>query len=265
VVALDGFEYLDITLDDGIATVVLNGPHDGNRLTPRGHEELVHLWPRLAADDRIRAVVVTGAGDDFSAGPSPELFATMTSGDIPHVMQIMDDIRQMILNAIDFPKPTVSALNGTASGGVLAFGLLNDVVIAERHVVFADKHVLAGVAAGDGGVLIWPMAMGVTRAKRFLLLGDDLTATDAERLGLVTEVVDTGTSKDRAQEYAARLAALPQNALRYTKRALNEWMRLALPAYSVSWGGEVMTATGTDTSQADRLIVETMAATGTTS
>jgi enoyl-CoA hydratase len=241
----EDFEFLEITVEAGVATVVLNGPHDGNRLTPKGHDELVGIWPRLALDDAIRAVVVTGAGSDFSAGPSPELFATMTSGDIPYIMHVMDDVRQMLINAIDFPKPTVAAINGTAMGGVLAFGLLNDIVIAERHVVFADKHVQAGVAAGDGGVLLWPVSMGLMRAKRFMLMGDELSAEEAERIGLITEVVDTGTSKVRAQEYAARLAAMPVNALRYTKRGLNEWLRLALPAYHVSWGGEIMTATFT--------------------
>ncbi|HEY0519649.1 MAG TPA: enoyl-CoA hydratase-related protein [Ilumatobacteraceae bacterium] len=241
----DDFEFLEIAIEEGVATVVLNGPHDGNRLTPKGHDELVALWPRLALDDAIRAVVVTGAGDSFSEGPSPELFATMTSGDLPYIMHVMDDIRQMLINAIDFPKPTVAAINGTSMGGVLAFGLLNDIVVAERHVVFADRHVQAGVAAGDGGVLLWPITMGLMRAKRFLLMGDELTAEDAERVGLITEVVDTGASKARAQEYAKKLAAMPVNALRYTKRGLNEWLRLALPAYNVSWGGEIMTATFT--------------------
>jgi len=90
-------------------------------------------------------------------------------------------------------------------------------------------------------VLIWPLAMGLLRAKRYLLTGDALSAEEAQRLGLVSEVVDPGASFERAMVYARRFAAGPRQALRHTKRALNQWMRLGMSAFDLSWAGESLT------------------------
>jgi enoyl-CoA hydratase len=121
--------------------------------------------------------------------------------------------------------------------------LLADVVIAEEHVELFDGHVPAGAAAGDGGVLIWPLAMGLLRAKWHLLTGESITAQQAHGLGLVTEVVEKGASLQRAMTIAGRLGAQPQDAVRHTKRALNRWLEVGLPAYDLSWAGEILTAT----------------------
>jgi len=96
-------------------------------------------------------------------------------------------------------KPVVTALNGTTSGGALAFTLFADIIVAERHVELSDPHVPAGVAAGDGGVLVWPLALGLLRAKRHLYTGDPISADEALALGLVTEVVERGESPWRGR------------------------------------------------------------------
>jgi enoyl-CoA hydratase len=170
------------------------------------------------------------------------MFERMSTAGNQFVMGVMQEVREMVVNAVNFSKPTVCAMNGSAMGGPLAFALLNDFVIAERDVVFSDLHVPHGVAAGDGGVLIWPLTVGIMRARKALLLGESFDAETAERLGLISEVVDTGKSYERALEYVAKLAAMPRDALRHTKHALNEWLRMALPAFDLSWAGEIMTA-----------------------
>jgi len=96
-------------------------------------------------------------------------------------------------------------------------------VIAERQARIRDAHVNAGLVSATGS-LLWPMSTGVLRAKRWLLTGDWLDADEAERIGLVTEVVDTGVSLRRATEYAEHLAALRPEALWLTKRAINNWL-----------------------------------------
>jgi enoyl-CoA hydratase len=236
--------YLDIVVSEGIATVTLNGPEQGNALTNAGQAELVEILPRLERDDEISVVVATGDGDAFCAGPAPDFVRQVGSGDPATVRDVMDRVRRNIQNVVDFQKILISAVNGPIHGAPLAFALLADVVIAERQVRFLDHHVPHGVAAGDGNALIWPMAMGLLRAKRFLLTGDELSAEDAERLGLVTEVVERGESLARALEYARRFVAIPQPSLRYTKRALNHWYKLNMPAYDMAWTSEILTVVG---------------------
>jgi enoyl-CoA hydratase len=185
--------------------------------------------------------VLRGAGDEFCCGPTPEFMTRVGENDPAFVMHLMRDVRAIVQGHIDLDKPVVTALNGTTSGGALAFALFADIVVAERHVVLSDPHVPAGVAAGDGGVLLWPLALGLLRAKRFLYTGDPLSADEALALGLVSEVVDRGESVARAMHWAGRLAATPRAALRHTKRALNQWLRIGLPAFDASWAGEILT------------------------
>jgi Enoyl-CoA hydratase/isomerase len=116
--------------------------------------------------------------------------------------------------------------NAVAKGGGATFALLCDYIIVERSTVLSDGHIRAALTAGDGGTLIWPLAMGLTKAKRYLLTGDNISVEDAERFGLVTEVVEDGQSRARAMDVARRLADGPQVAIRNTKVALNQWLRL---------------------------------------
>jgi len=127
-------------------------------------------------------------------------------------------------------------------GAGAAFALLCDFVIMEEHAMLADGHIRAALAAGDGGALIWPLAVGITRAKKYLLTGDWITATEAERIGLVTEVVPKGESVERAMAIARRLAAGPQTAISFTKQAVNSWLKLAVaPAFDYSLALEGLT------------------------
>jgi enoyl-CoA hydratase len=233
--------FLEIGIERGIAVVTLAGGRPGNAVPFEGHAEMSGILPRLARDERVHAIVLRGAGDAFCAGPTPEFIERLRANDPAFVAHLMRDVRAIVQGHVDLEKPVVTALNGTASGGALAFALLADVVVAERHVELSDPHVPAGVAAGDGGVLIWPLALGLLRAKRFLYTGDPLGAEEALALGLVTEVVDRGASVERAMHWARRLADAPREALRHTKRALNQWLRIGMPAFEASWAGEILT------------------------
>lgn len=233
--------YLDVQIDAGIAVVSMAGGRPGNALSVEGHTELAEILPRLGRDERVDVIVLRGAGDEFCCGPTPEFMTRVGENDPAFVMHLMRDVRAIVQGHIDLDKPVVTALNGTTSGGALAFALFADIVVAERHVVLSDPHVPAGVAAGDGGVLLWPLALGLLRAKRFLYTGDPLSADEALALGLVSEVVDRGESVARAMHWAGRLAATPRAALRHTKRALNQWLRIGLPAFDASWAGEILT------------------------
>lgn len=235
--------YLQVVVEEGVADVVLNRPEKRNAFTAEGHRELSEIFGRLGADDSVRSILLSGAGDTFSVGPDWRLLSALSKPDEQALRrQIMDETITLVHAAVELDKPVVCAINGLAFGMALAVALLSDIIIIERHVSIREGHVLAGLAAGDGGALMWPLSMGLIKAKRYLLTSDVLTAEDAERLGLVTEVVDRGGSVERGREFAARFAAGPQQAIRSTKRALNQWMRSALTtSFDLSWALELLT------------------------
>jgi enoyl-CoA hydratase len=221
---LDPDRYRTILIDkrpDGVVLATLNRPDRLNAVNARMHHELAWL-PRDADDDRsVKAVVLTGAGRAFCAGGD---FGPQTDGDDD--VMTLEEARQIVDHVLECSTPIISAVNGYAMGLGATVALLADVVYAARSATFADTHVVMGIGAGDGGQLIWPLLMGVNRAKYFLMTGERLGAEEAERLGLVSFVVDDGTVVDEALALAARLAAGPTRAISASKVAINAYMRM---------------------------------------
>jgi enoyl-CoA hydratase len=157
----------------------------------------------------------------------------------------LEEGRQIVDHLLECSKPVISAVNGYAMGLGATLALLADVVYAARSATFADTHVAMGIGAGDGGQLIWPLLLGVNRAKYYLMTGDRLTATEAEHLGLVNFVVDDETVVDEALTLAERLAAGPALAISASKMGINTYMRmvsnLVLPL-SLSLEGRTMSS-----------------------
>lgn len=167
----------------------------------------------------IRVLVLTGTGDTFAvSGRDPNQTLSPAQG----YERTVNITRALI----ELDTPLVVAVNGPVANAGMTIALLGDIIVAERHVNFSDPHVKLGVSSATGPYL-WPPAMGFIKAKRYVLTGDEMSADEAERLGLVTEVVDEGRSLDRALEYARHLAELSPAALRATKRSFNQWLRMA--------------------------------------
>jgi len=222
--------YIDFRVDAGVAHMVFTRPETGNRYLLRHEPEILATLDRISEDDEIHAVVVTGAGDEFGGCPAHE--------NDPYDPGVWYERGLTIYKKwVGMEKPIVVALNSAAH---MALPLLSDIVIAERHVLIRDPHVLFGMAAGVGPYL-WPLSVGLARAKRYLLLGDEMTADEAERFGLISEVVDTGQSKAAAAALARRLASLDPVGVQKTKRNLNDWLRLYwAPILAVGYGQEIL-------------------------
>jgi enoyl-CoA hydratase len=240
------FSYLDVEINDGVAIIHINRPEKSNACDSEGHRELSTILRVLQGDDAVRAAVITGRGSTFSAGGDLALIEAIHDSPVVST-QAMREAREVIQSHIDCEKPIVAAINGVGMGASLAFALLCDYVIIERTVKIADGHIRAALSAGDGGTLIWPLTVGLTKAKRFLMTGDWIEAEEAERLGLVTEVVDQGRSLERATQVAHRFAQGPQLAIRSTKVALNQWLRLGqMTSFDFSLALEFLAAAGDD-------------------
>jgi enoyl-CoA hydratase len=254
---MNDYKFLDVNVADHIATLRFNRPDKANAVDAVGHAELGRVLRDLATVDDVRVAVVTGAGSIFSVGGDFDLIEGLTTGDAATRMRSMAEARELVQAHLELDKPIIAAVNGFAAGAAAAFALLCDIVIAERHARIGDGHIRAALAAGDGGTIVWPLSVGMMKAKRYLLTGDFVTAEEAERIGLITDVVDDGQAYPTAMELARRLAAQPQAAVRFTKQALNQHLKLAaIQSFDYSLALEIMSAETGETAAAVRKLRE---------
>jgi enoyl-CoA hydratase len=209
-----------------VLKVTLANPRNAlNAVDGEMHDELRRLFEDLKMERTARAVLLTGSGRAFSAGGD---FNWMTSVDTAGLYELRREGKQIVWNLLDVELPIVAAVNGPAIGLGATLALLCDVIYMADTATIADPHVRVGIVAGDGGAVIWPLALGPAVAKRYLLTGDSLSAAEAERLGLVNEAVTAGELEEKALAFAQRLAAGAPLAVRYTKLAVNQLVKQAL-------------------------------------
>jgi enoyl-CoA hydratase len=218
----------------------------GDRLSSVGadmHGELAEVWRAIDADQRVSVVILRGAGKGFSAGGDFDLVETMTV-DYDARVRVWKEARDLVYNVINCSKPIVSAMHGAAVGAGLVAGLLADISIVGRTARIIDGHTRLGVAAGDHAAIIWPLLCGMAKAKYYLLLCEPVSGEEAERIGLVSLCVEDDALQDKALEVANKLAAGAPTAIRWTKYALNNWLRAAGPTFDTSLALEFLGFTG---------------------
>lgn len=220
--------FMSVSVDGPVATVLLNRPEKLNACNLQEHDEIATTIKEVDSRDDVRSIIITGAGRAFSVGGDLGLLELVNREPDPHLEQLSEAARDVVYTMLDTQKPIVAAVNGPTMGVGAILALLSDFVVMERGARLADGHIRAAVSAGDGGTVIWPMAVGIMKAKQYLLTGDWISADDAERFGLITEVVADGESVARATAIAQRMARGPAQAIRYTKRSLNSWLRLGM-------------------------------------
>jgi enoyl-CoA hydratase len=229
----------------GVLRLTLNTPGRLNAVGADAHRELAAIWKAIDADDETRVVLVRGAGGAFSSGGDLELVEEIAR-DHATRLRVFREARDLVMNLVDCTKLVVSAMQGPAVGAGLAVGLLADVSIATPSARIVDGHTKLGVAAGDHAALVWPLLCGLAKAKYHLLLCEPLDGVEAERIGLVSLCVPDEELEERSLAIAERLAAGAQPALRHTKLALNNWLRLAGPTFDASLALEFLDMAGPD-------------------
>ena len=210
-----------------------------------GHRELAQIWLDVGADDSVRCAVLRGDGLGFSGGGDLALVEDMAN-DFEVRRRVWKEARDLVYNVINCDKPIVSALHGPAVGAGLVAGLLADISVAARSARIVDGHTRLGVAAGDHAAIVWPLLCGMAKAKYYLMLCETISGEEAERIGLVSLAVDDAELLPRAFEVAEKLAKGSQTAIRWTKYALNNWLRQAGPAFDTSLALEFMGFAGPD-------------------
>jgi 2-(1,2-epoxy-1,2-dihydrophenyl)acetyl-CoA isomerase len=215
--------------DGGVLWLALNRPEAANAVTPDQRDRLIELLADAGTRVEVRSVVITATGKHFCTGADlrhsrpgparPDGVPERVVGDVARVIQ--EGAQRLVAAVVDCEKPVIGAINGTAAGIGAHLALACDLVLAAEHARFVEVFVRRGLVPDGAGCWLLPRLIGLQKAKELMFFGDDLPATEAERLGLVNRVVAPDDLPKVAAEWAGRLAAGPSRALGLTKRLLN--------------------------------------------
>jgi len=259
------YEFLNVAVADRIATITINRPDRLNAVHNALHHELEQIWIDVRADQDVNAIILTGAGRAFCAGGDVKGMAEGSlSGAAPKKGKgrgrgpiAASNGRRVIENMLDVEQPIIGAINGDAIGLGATLALLCDITVASEKARFADTHVKVGIVAGDGGAVIWPLLIGPHRAKEFLMRGNFISGAEAGRIGMVNYAVGPDDVMSKARELARELADGPTWAIRWSKLAVNKWLKQqANLILDASLAYEMMTFNTKDHQEAVKAFVE---------
>ena len=214
------FSTLRYEIDGAVATITLARPEALNALTVTSKEELLRAFEAVAAEPAIRAVVLTGEGRAFCAGQ--DLKERLEPDASPLDAELRDRYNPIIRAMRALDRPIVGAINGVAAGAGASLAFACDVRIAAEGASFLLAFGRIGLIPDSGATWLLPRLVGPAKAAEMALLGEPLSAADAERFGLVVRVVPGERLPEEARVAAVRLAGLAPRAVALTKRALEE-------------------------------------------
>ena len=213
---------------DAIATITLDRPDALNALTVPMKQELLAALRRAGRDRGVRAVVLTGAGRAFCAGQ--DLKERLEPDAAPLAVEVRERYNPIIAAMRSMDQPIVGAINGVAAGAGASLAFACDLRVAAETATFVLAFGRIGLVPDSGATWFLPRLVGPAKAAELALLGESLSATEAERFGLVARVVAADAVAGEARAIAERLAALAPRALALTKRALQRSWSVDLDA-----------------------------------
>ena len=218
-------------LADGVLTLTLNRPQRLNAIDEPTARALLQALRDAHADPQVRALLLRGAGRAFCAGRD------ISEPPTPEILELVQGVSRAM---VECSKPIVCAVHGWVVGAGVEWMLDGDIVVSERSARFKLPEASIGVFVTGGITSVLPRVAGLMRAKALLLLGEEFSAEQAERWGLVSRVVDDASLDDEALQLAGRLAALDPRVASRFKRVLNQ-MSLADFAHSIALESQMQT------------------------
>jgi len=220
-------ETVNLSIDEGVATIELNRPETLNAWNAQFGADVMTALEHCRDEEDVRAVLITGAGRGFSSGADlRELGGAASADERPDGVyrQLTEVYHPIMVGIRELPKPVVAAVNGPAVGIGCSLALCSDLIIAAESAYFLLAFVNIGLVP-DGGSSLWlPTRIGMTRAMELCMLGERLPAAKALDWGLINRVVPDESLREEAASLAGRLAAGPTRSYAGTKRQLNNWM-----------------------------------------
>jgi 2-(1,2-epoxy-1,2-dihydrophenyl)acetyl-CoA isomerase len=218
-------------VEDQVLWLTLNRPDAGNAITPAVRNRMIEHLAEASGSFDVRAVVITAAGEkhfctgaDLRAGrsapkPLPEGAPERVPGEAARM--IKTGIQRLIGEIMDCEKPVIAAVNGTAAGGGAQIVMACDLAIAADNARLIQVFVRRGLIPDGGGTYLLPRVVGMKKAKELVFFGDDVSAAEAEQLGLVNKVVPQAELRAATKEWVGRLASGPTKTIGFAKRLLN--------------------------------------------
>lgn len=229
---------LEYTVADGIATLLLNRPEKKNAFT----DDMLVRWRECLVeaqnDDKVRVVLVTGAGDAFCSGGDLGRRTAETAPPTPlqRKQRLQQHTHRIGLTLLDVDKPVIAAVNGAAVGAGMDMALMCDIRVAAKSARFSEGYIRVGLIPGNGGAYFLPRIVGTAQALELLWTADFIHADEALKIGLVNHVYEDTTFKDDAYAFAKKIAAAPPTQVRMIKRtvyqSLNTDLRTSLELIS---------------------------------
>lgn len=222
------FDFLKVDIgEDGVAVVTMDNPDKLNAIGPHNHWQIEDIWLKLARDERIKVIVLTGAGRAFCAGGDIKLMSqrAQTEYGLKYALRVPQNTLRIWEHLLLCPQPIIAAVNGDALGlGTSLFAFCDMSIVAE-DAKLGDTHVRVGLVTGDGGSVMWPLLVGPQRAKEYLMRGKLLDGKKAEEIGLVNYAFPKEQVLDEALKIAREIAEQPIWAVRWSKAAVNKQLK----------------------------------------
>jgi 2-(1,2-epoxy-1,2-dihydrophenyl)acetyl-CoA isomerase len=219
---------INLTISDsGAAIVELNRPQRMNAWTPELAKDLLAAFEQVAAQESVRAVMLTGAGRAFSSGADLKEGGAGELGTDgrPNVRKTLTELYHPVIKAIrELPKPVVAAVEGAAAGVGCSLALCCDLILASQSAYFLLAFVNVGLAPDGGSSLLVPSRVGMARAAEMAMLGERIPAEQALEWGLINRVTADGHLREQATALVERLASGPTRSYAAVKRQLNAWL-----------------------------------------
>ncbi len=226
------FESVIYAVEEGLATITMNRPDALNAYTLEMGEELVAAFHAARDDARVRAIILTGAGRGFCAGVDLEHLRRAHAEGVPSdsgpKLGEEDFVRKLPLELLDFPKPTLAAINGHAIGVGITMALPLDLRLAADGAKLGLTFVKLGILPGLGSTHLLPRLVGLARAQELVMSGRIILADEAERIGLVGAVHPSETLMDETRRMARALAEIDPDVLVHARRALRRGAELPM-------------------------------------
>ena len=222
------YETITLEREAGVATMTLNRPEKMNAMNDKLADELVAAISEINQDDAVRAVIITGAGRAFCAGGDLNLPVFKMAGRPAEIKQFLQKANAIPLGLRSLAKPVIAAVNGIAVGFGHSLVLACDIIIASEEAKFGQAWVNIGYHPDTGSSYFLPRLVGPAKACELIFTGKMIDAREAEKIGMVNQVVPSDALMDTARELALKLASGPSVAIGLAKSCIYHGLQMSM-------------------------------------